>query len=83
MNLYAYCGNNPVNRFDPSGHVWEWSTFWTGLFMVGTAVSTIALSIATFGAATPLAMTIIAGVTLAAGVLTGINGVATMIEAGT
>ena len=42
-----------------------------------------ALSIATFGAATPLAMTIIAGVTLAAGVLTGINGVATMIEAGT
>lgn len=51
--------------------------------MVGTAVSAIALSIATFGAAAPLAMTIIAGVTLAAGVLTGINGVATMIEAGT
>ena len=38
---------------------------------------------ATFGLATPLAMTIIAGVTLGAGVLTGINGFATMIEAAT
>ena len=28
LNLYAYCGNNPVMRFDPSGHesesFWEW-----------------------------------------------------------
>lgn len=22
MNLFAYCGNNPVNRFDPSGRFW-------------------------------------------------------------
>ena len=51
--------------------------------MVGTAISAIAVSVATFGLATPLAMTIVAGVTLGAGVLTGINGVATMIEAGT
>ena len=20
LNLYAYCGNDPINRFDPSGH---------------------------------------------------------------
>ena len=83
LNLYAYCGNDPINRFDPTGHDWEWSTFWKGLFMVGTAISAIAVSVATFGLATPLAMTIVAGVTLGAGVLTGINGVATMIEAGT
>ena len=22
LNLYAYCGNDPVNRFDPTGHDW-------------------------------------------------------------
>lgn len=43
----------------------------------------IALSVTTFGAGIPLAMSIVAGVTLGAGILTGINGVATMIEAGT
>ena len=24
LNLYAYCGNDPVNRFDPSGHIALW-----------------------------------------------------------
>ena len=21
FNLYAYCGNDPVNKYDPSGHI--------------------------------------------------------------
>ena len=29
LNLYAYCGNDPVNRFDPTGHSWE--SFWNGV----------------------------------------------------
>ena len=28
-NLFAYCGNNPVNRFDSTGHSWE--SFWNGV----------------------------------------------------
>ncbi len=62
---------------DVSGH--SWKEFWIGLGMISTAIVAIAVSIGTFGAATPLAMTILAGVTLSAGVLTGINGVATLI----
>ena len=23
LNLYAYCGNNPVMYFDPTGHFWD------------------------------------------------------------
>ena len=83
INPYAYCGNDPVNYVDPSGHSWEWNTFWIGLGMLVTAICAIALSLTTFGAGIPLAMSVIAGVTLGAGVLTGVNGVATMIEAGT
>ena len=68
---------------DPTGHESEWNlrTFFKGLALVGTAIGAIAVSVATFGLATPLAMSIVAGVTLSAGILTGINGVATMIEA--
>ena len=29
FNLYAYCGNDPVNKYDPSGHSWE--SFWNGV----------------------------------------------------
>lgn len=27
--MYTYCGNDPVNLFDPSGHSWE--SFWKGV----------------------------------------------------
>lgn len=54
-----------------------------GLGMVATAIGAIALSVTTFGAGIPLAMSIVAGVTIGAGVLTGVNGIATVVEAGT
>ena len=83
LNLYCYCGNDPINRFDATGHDWNWSTFWAGVGLIVTAACAIALSITTFGAGIPIGMSIVAGVTLGAGILTGINGVATIAEAGT
>ena len=40
LNLYMYCGDNPVMNIDPSGQSW-WSDFWSGVggIVVGVVVS--------------------------------------------
>lgn len=58
LNLYAYCGNDPVNRFDPTGH--SWKSFWNGVgdwfsdnwVKLAIGAGAIALGVLTMGAAT-------------------------------
>ena len=84
LNIYCYCGNDPVNRFDPSGHAWEWSSFWQGVGYLVTGIGAIvagALVIASGVATWP--MLLVAGITIGAGALTTINGASEVVEAGT
>ena len=39
--MFSYCGNNPINRSDPSGHSWKsvWNTIKTAVTTAAKAVS--------------------------------------------
>ena len=49
LNLYAYCGNNPVMRIDENGNAW-----WDWLLGIVVIVAAVGLSIMTAGLATPI-----------------------------
>ncbi|MEX5572078.1 RHS repeat-associated core domain-containing protein [Pseudomonas lijiangensis] len=66
LNPYGYCLGDPINRIDPSGHLSWQAGLGLGLSMLG-----VIASIASFGAATPLA---VAGVTT--GIASGLAGIA-------
>ena len=60
LNLYAYCGDNPVNNTDESGNAWwHWLLFGIGAALVVAAVAI--LTVASVGAFTGLAGAIIVG----------------------
>ena len=50
LNLYAYCGDNPVMGYDPEG-TWSWSGFWNVIAAVAVVVVVTAAVAVTAGAA--------------------------------
>ncbi len=55
LNLYAYCGNNPVMFTDPNGTTKWWEWLITAIVIVVTVVAVVAISVATAGLGTAIA----------------------------
>jgi len=77
LNLYAYCGNNPVNYSDTSGHMPEWAK-WTvvGLAVAGLVVATVL----TFGAAGTGAVAVGAAMLTGGLISGGLNAVDQVVD---
>ena len=62
-NLFAYCGNNPVMGYDPTGH-WDWGGVVAGLAMIAASVAAVAV----FSVTAPVLIT--SAAIMATGVMT-------------
>ena len=38
FNMFAYCGNNPVMGYDPTGHV-DWGEFLSGVSLLSVGIT--------------------------------------------
>ena len=82
-NLFSYCVNDPVSGKDFDG-TFGWSDFWKGLGRVATGICAVAAGIAVIASGVALVpMIAVAAVTVTAGALTAVNGVADIGEAAT
>ena len=60
-NLYAYCSNNPVMGYDPSGH-WDWESIKTfGINCIKAAIVTGGIAVALLAIGSSIGGTIISG----------------------
>ena len=76
LNLYAYCGNNPVMRVDENGNAWwnpfswNWKKIGITLGAIALSIGTIALTVGTLGATAPV---------LTAGIIGGVAAFSTNV----
>ena len=48
LNLYAYCLNNPIMGYDPTG-TWDWGNFWKVVAGIGIVTALVVGTIFTGG----------------------------------
>ncbi|MCI8596730.1 MAG: RHS repeat-associated core domain-containing protein [Clostridia bacterium] len=77
LNLYAYCGNNPIMAVDPEGTKWWKTKFLKALATIVTVtaitVALAALTVATFGIGTAVATGIVIGAAVGGAIAGGVN----------
>ncbi len=77
LNLYAYCGNNPVMRVDPDGNAW-----WHWLIGIAMVAATTLLMVVTAGTAAAvlgIGAGIAQGMMIGTGIATATAGVVNLI----
>jgi RHS repeat-associated protein len=60
FNMYAYCGNNPVMGYDPTGE-WDWGTFFDVTINIGSSILAVGVGTLVRVASNPV-LGLIAGV---------------------
>lgn len=68
FNMFAYCSNNPVMGYDPTGE-WNWGKFWDGVVSIGAAVVGVVSGVIAGGSI--LVTTGNVGVAVAGGIVAG------------
>ena len=71
MNLFAYCGNNPVNRVDPNGHAWHHWVIGAAI-VAGFAIATV-VTCGGFAAAATAVGLVSSGVALTSATATAVT----------
>ncbi|MEN1835130.1 RHS repeat-associated core domain-containing protein, partial [Pseudomonas lijiangensis] len=76
LNPYMYCLGDPVNYVDPDGHLPRWV-----MPAIGIALSIVGIvaSVASLGAATPVALAAWSALSVGSGVVSGATGVASSV----
>ena len=75
--MFAYCLNNPVTGYDPTGE-WDWASIGSGISHLATGLAAVAAGALVIIAGAPVAMTAVAAVTIGAGMLATANGCASI-----